>query len=413
MTTNGIDLDPPRTVELAVSEPGVTSAGGALARRLRLEWQSASPRQVAAARWLWRHPTALLVPALAALVESRTSIGDGLAFMKAGSAMWGDGFLHVFANSWLQIGPLYLLAVGAFYRLFGGLLSGNVIELVLALVESYAVLMLALGLAGRLARRTGRSELVARWGVGLVLVVGQVIAVAAAWGHPEEIVLGLAIVYCAVAMRDGASARVGAVLGLAFGLKQWAVIGAGAVLLGRRPRPVLLAGSSALVIGLAAYAPFALFGEFNTFQHVWHFDHGTLLGWIAARTGLAEWSIRAVQGLVAAAAGAVVAWRRPGAPLLVAMTAIGARVLLDPLQLPYYVSPFLAILALWLWTSRSSGPLWLQISVSVSVALLVVPFFSQAVYSTMADLLIVGTLTWALIAERGSRPGLAPLPTTA
>lgn len=370
---------------------------------LRSQWDLLPPSRTAPLRWLYRHPEAVLVPACAVLIESRTSMGDGLAFMKAGATMWGPGFLHVFANSWLQVGPAYLLALGGFYRVLGHLLSGPTIDLVLAVLEGVLVLLAALALTSRLARRTGRHELNARWAVGFVLVVGQVIALAASWGHPEEVFLGLALVYCAVSMRDGAAVRAGGVLGLAFAIKQWAVIGAAAVLLGGRRRSTLTATTVAAVVGLGAYAPFVLFGEFNTLDHVWHFHSGTILGWIGVHTGLTEWGIRAVQGLAAAAAGVVAAWRRPAAPILVPLLAIGTRVVLDPFQLPYYVCPFLAVLALWLWTSPRSGPGWLQVGLSTCAMALVVPYFSRGEYWALADVLVVGTMVWAVVAERGSR----------
>jgi len=380
--------------------PGV-STGSWLAREL----DRLSPRRRSALQWWLEHPEAQLVPVSAIVFGAFVVIygdGDAPAFRASGVDLWTGAGLDVFANQWLQVGPVYLALLGlatlAVEPWAGVVLTG----VLLGALQGAVLVWWAMRLARRTARRTGADPVPAAWAIGLVLAVGECVQIALEWGHPEEIAVALLLAEAALLQVSGRPVRGGALLGLAGATKLWAVIGAPVALLGRRPRTIAVCAAAALGVVAVAYLPFLLHGQVRTFEHVWNFDDQTILGWWGFRTGWSEWSLRAVQAGAAVLVGAAVAWRRPLVPELTVLGAVVARVLLDPFRLQYYLSPALVLIVLWAWTSTTPGARRWRLPVAV---LAVVVVQARAVLPPDATwwfgcAMVLAGLVLALISER-------------
>ena len=279
--------------------------------------------------------------------------GDAQLFRAAGVGMVGPRFFDVFAAADLQIGPVYLAALGGVARALDLLGSAPLTRMALAGAQAALVLVLALRLVRRLAHRTGVPDLSARWAVGLLLAVGGFVAEATGNGHPEELMVGLLLAHAALWAAEDRPGLAGLVLGLAGGIKQWAVLGGGALLQGRRRRGVLVAVGVTLVVLAVLYVPFFVFGTVRTYDFRWGFNDGSVLGRLEAQWGLTDWAMRLVQGALAGLAGAWVALRRRHSPLVPVIVAIAVRLLLDPLRLTYYSGPLVALVAAWAWTTSA------------------------------------------------------------
>ena len=330
--------------------------------------------------------------------------GDDTAFRHVGEHMLGRGFFDTFGNSWLQIGPLYLVVVGLLGRLVEPWAGDHVTTVLLAAVQGGAVVWLAMGTTRRLARHQGRPSVLARWVVGSALAVGGAVSLALEWGHPEEPLLGLLLVDICLLAARGRHAWAGALLGAATGVKLWGATGIGALVATRRWRDVVVAGSAAAVVTAAVYLPFVLSGEFRTTQHVWGFGTSSLLGWVAARTRWSEWAIRALEGVLVGAAGAAVARRRRSSPAALALLVITLRLLLDPEPRPYFVCPAVVVALVWCWTSPSPGARRWRVLITVlsPLPIQIRAFLTPAQTWTTALALVTVVTAYVVVADRAS-----------
>lgn len=310
------------------------------------------PRVYRLLRAAWLRPVPFVI-ALSVIAEGTLGAvipeGDAEWFRIAGAGMIGPGFLDVFSDSGLQIGPVYLALLGLATR-FLELLHLPVL-FTLAAAQAAGVAWLAMWTARRTARAVGSPELPVQWALGLTLALGGFLAEGIGNGHPEEILLGLLLANAALSTRTGAYAVAGAVIGLATGIKQWGILGAGVLVHGRRLRGVVVGSSVVVGIVLACYVPFAVGGEMNTFSMAWGIPDNSLFATVAGWLGASDWQMRVVQGAAAGLAGALVAWRRHGSPLVAIIAVISTRLLLDPLRLTYYSGPLVAVGVLWMWTT--------------------------------------------------------------
>ncbi|WP_426592044.1 glycosyltransferase family 87 protein [Cellulomonas sp. McL0617] len=331
-------------------------------------------------RATWRRPVPFVV-VLSVLMEGflGAAIVDGDAdwFRHAGVAMIGPGFLDVFSDSGLQIGPIYLAGIGLAARLFAAL--GLPVVFMLSATQAAGVAWLATWTAGRAARITGTAQLPAQWAVGLTLALGGFLAEGVGNGHPEEILLGLLLANAALSAGRGRFAVAGVLIGLATGIKQWGIIGAGVLLTGRRLRGVVVGSATLAAVVLSVYLPFALGGQVKTLDMAWGIPRGSMLGLIGGWVHGSDWTLRAIQGALAGAVGAAVSLRRRGSPLVAVALAISARLFLDPLRLSYYSGPLVAVVLLWLWTSDDRVLRRLRLPVTAAMPLLVLgPYVSPA-----------------------------------
>ncbi|GEL97159.1 glycosyltransferase 87 family protein [Cellulomonas terrae] len=310
------------------------------------------PRVHRAVRALWLRPVPFVI-VLSVLAEGALgaviSGGDAAWFRDAGVDMVGPGFLDVFSQSGLQIGPLYLLALGLATRVLEAL--GLPVLFTLAAAQAAGVAWFALWTARRVAQAVGAAVLPVQWALGLTLALGGFLAEGIGNGHPEEILIGLLLANAALVTSSGRHALAGLLVGLATGVKQWGIIGAGILVHGRRLRGTVVGSLVVAGVVAAVYLPFALGGEMNTFDMAWGIPDSSLLATIAGWTGGSDWTLRLVQGAAAGLVGTAIAWRRRGSPLVAIIGVISTRLLLDPLRLTYYSGPLVAVGVLWMWTS--------------------------------------------------------------
>jgi hypothetical protein len=357
----------------------------------------------------WRRPAALFVPLgvlLGGLVAGVVS-GDAEWFREAGSAMWGPGIWDTFAAPGLQIGPVYLLALGAVDRLASAVgLSGL---WTITLLQAGGITWFALWTARRLARRIGVPELPVQWALGAVLVPSGYLAESVGAGHAEEVLLGLLLVNVAIDVGRGRWRVAGVLLGAAVGVKQWAVLGAGVLVHGRDLRGVVKAALVAAAVIALTYGPFFVWGDVRTFE----FDWSTLVV-VSPLAGLSGWTLRLVQGGLAGLAGVVVAWRGRSSVLVPVAVAIAVRLLVDPLRLPYYNAPLVLLALLWLWTSAAPALRRRAALLSVLAPLgVLVPHMVAGVlawYLGTAVLLVLIAVMLRLDDPDGRRGGSRPVP---
>jgi hypothetical protein len=340
-----------------VSHPraGIVVPSGAYSRWLTAELvrlAAQRPRLHSMLRATWQRPVPVVI-VLSILAEGALGAvipeGDAEWFRLAGTGMIGPGFLDVFADRGLQIGPLYLAALGLATR-FLELLHLPVL-FTLAAAQAAGVAWFAMWTARRTARAVGAPLLPVQWALGLTLALGGLLAEGIGNGHPEEILLGLLLANAALSTRTGAYAVAGLVIGLATGVKQWGILGAGVLVHGRRWRGTVIGSFVTLAVVLACYLPFALGGHMNTFDIAWGIRQNSLLAVVAGWAGSSDWALRIVQGAVSGLVGTAIAWRRHGSPLVAIIGVISTRLLLDPLRLTYYSGPLVAVGMLWMWTS--------------------------------------------------------------
>lgn len=316
------------------------------------------PRTYRALRTVWQHPGAVLIP-LAALVlgiaGAASPEGDAEWFRTAGIGMVGPGFLDVFADPGLQIGPLVLLPIGLLTVAANAL--GASAPLVGSAAQGALVTWVALVACRHATRVSGARRLPAQWAVASALAFGGPLADAVAFGHTEEVLLGLLLVIAACAAAEGRGRRTGALVGVAAGIKLWGALGAPVALIGRRPRVLVVAGVVAALVVVACYVPFVLWGEVNTFEFTWVSSNRVGLREVVG-DGPSDWALRVAQGAAAVAVGSFVALRRSGSPVTVVLCVISTRLLLDPLVIPYYFGPLLAVGLVWAWASPLRAVRW-------------------------------------------------------
>lgn len=369
------------------------------------------PRLARVARAVWQRPALILggVAAVSAAgVTAAVHPGDTTYFVSAATGMLGPGFFDVFADPLLQIGPLFLLAVGVVARVAG--FVGLAPDPVVAAVLAAGVAWLTVAVTGAFARDAQRDVRTVQWVVGGTVVAGGLLADGMAIGHPEEIALGLLLAAAVRAAAQGRGVVVGALVGVATGTKLWGLLGAGTALHGRRWRTLLTAAGVAGALVAVQYAPFFLWGDVGTFSFTWvHTDRSSLLPVLAAHLGLTDWGMRLIQGAAATAAGFLVAaYRRASGPAVV-VTVISVRLLLDPLRFPYYVGPLVVVLLIWAWTSPCRpGPAVRTALLAVVPCVVVLPYLVAGPVVTWTWTVVFAVLPVALVLhERRATSGTA------
>lgn len=351
---------------------------------------------------LWQRPALVLLLLAVVILGTLGAVvpgGDAGWFRRAGLSMIGSGILDVFREPGLQIGPLYLLPLGLATALLGWL-PDPATRFVLAAAQGALVTWYALVVARRSAAATGAPPLPAQWAVGLALVLGGLLAESVGNGHPEEILLGLLLAHAALGAGRARPRAVGGLLALAVGVKVWGILGAPVALVGRRPRTVLVAGLVGGALTAAVYGPFLLWGDFRTFEFSWGIPQDAVLARVVG-PDVSDWALRAAQAGAAIAAGAAVALRRSGSPLVVVLAVIGIRLVLDPLFLTYYAGPFLVVALLWAWT-RTAPLAWAAragCAASVPVTVLLPYLLEHAASLTALRIAVVAVLAVALVLD--------------
>lgn len=304
-----------------------------------------------ALRWVYARPGVVLLPVAAlgpGFFGAAIPWGDAGLFREAGESMLGTHFFDVFSSDVLQIGPLYLLLVGVLATIVG--VIGLPVLFTVAAVQSAGLAWYALHLAGRWSDELDADARAARWGVVTPIVFFGVLAESIGNGHPEELFLGLAMAHLVLLARHGAAGRCGLLLGAAIGVKLWAVLGAPLMLVRRGVRPVVVTGVVSVALTAAAYAPFYLLGDVNTFSFTWGSGPAPF-GLHLTSAALGGWGFRIVQSALVVLVTGIVAWRWPGTGLTPILALVTTRLLLDPMLHMYYPIPFIVVALLWAWTS--------------------------------------------------------------
>lgn len=392
--------DVPVTSETRSSSPNAPAATWREQETRRLV--SEHPRLAALLRYLWQRPALVLVPLAVVILGTLGAVipgGDAWWFRRAGLSMLGPGILDVFREPGLQIGPLYLLPLGVATALLSWL-PDPATRFLLAAVQGALVTWYALVIARRAAAATGAPPVPAQWAVGLALVLGGLLAESVGNGHPEEILLGLLLTHAALEAGRARPRAVGGLLALAVGIKVWGVLGAPVALVGRRPRTLLVAGLVGAALTAAVYGPFLMWGDFRTFEFSWGIPQDALLARVVG-PDVSDWALRAAQAGAAVAAGAALALRRTGSPIVVVLAVIGVRLVLDPLFLTYYAGPFLVVALLWAWT-RTTPPAWVARAGCAALvpATVLLPYLLEREASlTVLRLVVVTVLLVALVLD--------------
>ena len=359
-------------------------------------------------RWAWARPAALLLPLAFVVIGSLGAVipdGDAGWFREAGRGMLGPNFWNVFIQPGLQIGPLYLLALGGAAAAVDAV--GLPVLFTLAALQAVLVTWLGLVTARRFANHTGARALSAQWALGLALVLGGLLAESIGNGHPEEIALGLLLANAALDAGRGRRGSVGLLVGLAAGFKLWGILGIPVVLVGRRQRAVWVRGLLAGAVVLLCYAPFFVWGEVNTFRFTWGMSNaGSTLAQLGSWLGASDWTLRVIQGAAAMLVGCAVAVRRSGSGLTIVICVIAARLLLDPLMMSYYPGPLVVLVLLWVWTNPGTCASWWRFAVLAAVPVVVlVPYLIplQAIKGMWTVAMIVVPLAIVRTERRSAR----------
>lgn len=369
------------------------------------------PRLHASLLGVWRRPVlvvVLLTTIIAGSMGAAIPTGDAAWFRRAGTGMLGTGFLDVLSDQGLQIGPVYLVTLGVATRVVTFLHLPLLFTL--AAAQAAGLAWFAMWTVRRVAVTTGAPVLAGQWAVGLTLSLGGFLTESIGNGHPEELLLGLLLANAAVSAAAGRYAVAGVLIGLAAGVKQWGVIGAGILLSGRRLRGVVVGGAVLAVTVLAIYLPFMLGGDVRTFDMRWGFRQETLLGRIGIWTGLSDWALRCLQGAVAGAVGAIFAWQRRTSPLVAVIGVVAARLLLDPMRLTYYSGPLVAVVLVWMWASTADVVRrWRLVVTAVLPLVVLAPYLApEAVVWIGGDILLALVPVVCFVIDRRAPRPMSP-----
>lgn len=374
--------------------------------------RSEHPGVYRTASWIWMRPALVLVPLamlIAGLLGASVSAGDAGILRSAGRQILGPDSLGVFSDPTLQVGPVYLLAVGGLVLLVQALHLP--VLFTVAAVEAGLLAWFTLVVARRCAKVSAADVPTAQWAVGLPLVFGGLLAEAVVSGHPEEMTLGLVLVIAAHQSHRGRSTAAGVLLGVVTGVKLWGALGVPILAIGRRPRQLLAGGFVAGIIVVACYAPFFLFGEVRTFSFRWSPTASSTLSLLGLGGASSGWGLRAAQAALVFVVAGGVALRRASSPLAVVVAIISVRLLLDPLRIPYYAGPLILVTLLRLWTDPTRPSRWWQVSLTLAVPVAAVsPYLVSArVTAVISTALLALALAWSFGLEAPLRRRLARL----
>jgi hypothetical protein len=258
-------------------------------------------------------------------------------FIRAGETLLSGGWLDVFADEILQVGPLHLLLLGL-CNAFAGLVGLPTLWLVSVIIEVGTALAVMWIVGLLVGDRPGRRW--AQLAAGLAAVATGIVHGGYMDGHPAQIAIPVMWVLAGLAARSGHELRSGVLVGLSAGLELWGVLGAVVLLLGRPRRAPAGIATAVAVLG-AMFAPFVLAGDFRMFEYEWRVGGGTLVTLVLDPGTPFSWPMRLVQAAAAVGAGAAVAWllrRSPHAVWAVPLAVVVTRVVLDPSLNGWYLN---------------------------------------------------------------------------
>ncbi|GLY14375.1 hypothetical protein LWF15_31445 [Kineosporia rhizophila] len=292
---------------------------------------------------------------------------DFIRFARAGKQILLGRFSGIYADPWMQAGPLELLGSWALFPFDHQHQAAYVREglegqLWLRATLGAALVAGALLLVRHLRRVHGRSASPAmELAAGVAAVLTAVPYVFLLGGHLAQFGVALMWVLGASLAVRGRTVAAGVVIGLSAGWEPWGVLAAGLLLTERRPVRLVVGCAAFAVAAVACYLPFVAAGRFEMFELEWAVLPGTLVSSLNPGLDHFSWPLRLLQGLAAGAAGAGAALalgRRPDLIWAGPLAVLLARLLFDPLMLSYYWYPFLiaVVIGIGLLHSRCSVP---------------------------------------------------------
>jgi hypothetical protein len=189
--------------------------------------------------------TALLLGALGS-----GGTADAGLFFAAGRRLLSSDGSSVFDDPSLQVGPVYLVVLGAgsvLGRLVGLSSDGGA-----SLLAVWSVVV-ALHV---LERGGGPRPLAARWGLAAHVLFGGAVSVALIAGHLEELLAVLAVAASAAVLQQGRPVLAGVIAATAVCTKLWTLLVLAALLCEPDPRARRRAVGTAVLVSAAVYLPF-------------------------------------------------------------------------------------------------------------------------------------------------------------
>jgi hypothetical protein len=280
----------------------------------------------------------LVAAALVAALDARApaNIADIPFFLSAADTLFSSRWLDTFAGADLQAGPLQLLVLGAGERLASSLGVSTLGFLAFA-VEIAVVLMLVHTTGKAIAGRCYVRE--AQLGVGLAGVALGLTSGAYGSGHPAQVVVPLVWILAGLWARGGKAVPAGLLIGAAAGIETWAVLGLPVLLLAQSARRAVPGMAACLLLSVALFAPFAVFGSFAMLDYQWKVSGWAPLSLVLGEGADFPWSLRLVQAGVVVGIGAIAAValrRRPSAIWIVPFVMVAVRLAFDPTLYPWY-----------------------------------------------------------------------------
>jgi hypothetical protein len=300
-------------------------------------------------------------------------IHDPQLFLDVGKKLFSGDALNVFADENVQEGPLGLL--------FWGVI-GHVADLINVDPRMIAALVIYPGftfavvflIRSALAERDRPSEDLEFFAAAIVLFGGL------AWtmmstGHIAEGVIPLLWFQAARDARKGRMDRAALLLAISTGFKLWGILGLPILLLNPEFNWRKLIRAGAITVGVTAlfYAPFVLFGEYNSLDYRWDIADSSLIHKLFPDSDTFTWQMRAAQSAVVATTGGAIALlgrRRLAVDWAIPLALVAIKLILDPIIFEYYGMSIVLSLVVGASVACASQTCWTRLLI---VALAVVP----------------------------------------
>jgi Glycosyltransferase family 87 len=338
------------------------------------------PRIVSAFRTIVRYRLWIIgAAALAmAIVDGRGSfeVQDPQLFIDAGKKLFSGDALNVFADETVQEGPLGLL--------FWGVI-GYVAELVNVDPRMIAALVIYLGFTFAIVflirsafreRRRPSEDL--EFFVAAIVLFGGLAWTMLSTGHIAEGVIPLLWFQAAREARHGRLDRAGVLIALSAGLKLWGVLGVPILLLNPEFdwRKLIRAGAVTAAVAALLYAPFILFGDYNSLDYKWDIANSSLIHTLFPESTTFTWQMRAAQSAIVVTLGSVLALfagGRPQADWALPLALVATKLTLDPIVFEYYGLSLGITVLLAAAVDFARAAQWQRLLPSAAIYLLVYP----------------------------------------
>ncbi len=285
-------------------------------------------------------------------VHTLSPTNDAGLFARAAAQLLSPDRFDVFADSYLQIGPLYLLV------LVPGAIIAGATGWSAVLVQTAYLHLIVIGAAGAFLRQ-GWTPAASRQRIVLLLAIGVVAATTiAAAGHYEEVFTGMLLVGAGIAAERRRLWLAVCLVAAATGFKAWGILGVPLLLLAYPAAgavTVLSAGIAVVALSGMLLAPFSALGTIATFEKEWSVQGSSLISLVVPVGEPAGWWLRAGQGIVVTVVlTAIVLSQRRRLGLLwqpwqLVTVLIVLRLATDPLGFAYYLGPLALVLLISGW----------------------------------------------------------------